>query len=272
MENLEKAKYEKKEEINAAKKERLHLYVDNKDVFIYNQDRIRLVSEVESTGKIQINEIVFDSDEFCLLSEKTQTYECELINSIVSKYKEVESAESEVEVSNINIENGLPDIIHTTIDNIRKEVEANKKASPEVQAIAFAKSQINEVSLSANKALEMQVLFPKWGEDGAEFGKPVKKGFKLQDLKDDIWNLYETIQDTTIQSNWKPSELPAIYALVEAEHAGTKEDPIPYKRMMLIKKDKYYTQFGVLYIGLLDAPNGYDSDLKDLPTIVKKVE
>ena len=48
MENLEKAKYEKREEINAAKKERLHLYVDDKDVFIYNQDRMRLASEVES--------------------------------------------------------------------------------------------------------------------------------------------------------------------------------------------------------------------------------
>lgn len=56
-----------------------------------------------------------------------------------------------------------------------------------------------------------------------------------------------------------------------SEHEGTKEDPIPYERMMVIRKGLYYTQNDKLYIGLLNAPNGYDSDLKDLPSIVKEI-
>ena len=41
---------------------------------------------------------------------------------------------------------------------------------------------------------------------------------------------------------------------------------------MIIRKDKYYTQNGKLYVGILDAPNGYDTDLDMLQTLVKEVK
>ena len=68
-----------------------------------------------------------------------------------------------------------------------------------------------------------------------------------------------------------PDIVPANYGLV-SEHEGTKEDPIPYVHWIVIRKDKYYTENGILYIGLQDAPNGYDADLSTLSTLAKKVE
>lgn len=280
MENLEKAKYEKRQEIDNAKKERLHLYVDDKDVFIYNQDRMRLVSEAESTGKIQINTIVFTRDEFYLLSTKTQAYERELIDNIVLKYKDVEAAENETEVSNINVESKLPNIIRITINDIRKEVEANKKTSMEIQAITFAKSQINKVDLSANKALEMQVLFPIWGKEDAEFGKKVSgpkdgfPGFRFQYKSDEDleYLLYEVIKDHSLQAEWIPAGQMDLYKVVTVEHSGTIYDPIPYVQGMAFEKDKYYEQYGVVYLCILTTETGYPNDLKDLPTIVQEVK
>ena len=83
--------------------------------------------------------------------------------------------------------------------------------------------------------------------------------------------LYEILQPVKpVLKHQTPDIAPAIYGLV-SEYDGTKEDPIPYERMMVIKKDKYYTQNGKLYIGILNAPNGYDADLTNLPTLVKEV-
>lgn len=68
-----------------------------------------------------------------------------------------------------------------------------------------------------------------------------------------------------------PDAVPANYGLV-SEHDGTKDDPIPYEKMMIIRKDKYYTDNGKLYIGLMDVPNRYDASLEQLPTIAKEVK
>lgn len=131
---------------------------------------------------------------------------------------------------------------------------------------------INTMSLTDEQALEVKDLYPRW-ED--LIGQTLKKGFRF------VYggNLYNVLQEHTAQENWVPgTDTASLYALTgtnvdeEGEHAGTKEDPIPYEQMMLIEKGKYYTQDGVLYVGLMDAPNGYPNDLKDLPTLAKKVE
>lgn len=129
---------------------------------------------------------------------------------------------------------------------------------------------INTYALTDEQALAVKDLFPTW-DDCVKKGKELPEGYKLTDGG----KLYKVLQAHTPQADWKPADTPALYALVSAsateEHAGTKDDPIPYEQMMLIEKDKYYTQDGVLYVGLLDAPNGYPNDLKDLPTLAQKV-
>lgn len=60
--------------------------------------------------------------------------------------------------------------------------------------------------------------------------------------------LWEVVQNHTTQELWKPSlETASLWKVVDEEHAGTQEDPIPYNPPMEIFKDKYYTQNEVLY-------------------------
>ena len=129
---------------------------------------------------------------------------------------------------------------------------------------------INTYALSDEQALQVKDLYPAW-EDLV--GQALTAGYKLTYNGD----LYKVIQAHTAQSDWLPSDTPALYGLVGTgvstggEHAGTREDPIPYEQMMVIEHGKYYTQDGILYVGLMDAPNGYPNDLKDLATLAQKV-
>lgn len=125
--------------------------------------------------------------------------------------------------------------------------------------------EINTYELSDNESLVLKSFYPKWE---TFIGKSLEKDQKVL-YKD---NLYKVIQAVpSVVEGHTPDIVPANYALITEEHAGTKEDPIPYVQMMIIEKGKYYTQGGKLYIGLMDAPNGYPNDLKDLSTLVKEV-
>lgn len=133
------------------------------------------------------------------------------------------------------------------------------------QQMKFATMAVNAVALSDEEALEVKDLFPQWEN---LWHQNLTVGFNL---------LYKVIQAHTAQADWLPSATPALYGLVGTdvsaggEHAGTKEDSIPYEQMMVIEQGKYYTEDGILYVGLMDAPNGYPNDLKDLPTLVQPV-
>lgn len=124
---------------------------------------------------------------------------------------------------------------------------------------------MNVVPMTNKETVERTTLFPKW-ED--YIGKSLSEvGFRIQYNK----KLYEILQPVpSVIANQTPDLVPANYGLV-SEHAGTIDDPIPYEHWLVIKKDKYYTENGKLYIGLIDAPNGYDVDLEQLPTIAKEV-
>ena len=126
-------------------------------------------------------------------------------------------------------------------------------------------ANINTMSLSNKESVSVKEFYPKWE---SFIGKSLQKGIKVQYNN----KLYEIIQTVpAVIENYTPDLVPANYGLV-SEYEGTKEDPIPYEHWLVIKKDKYYTENGKLYIGLLDAPNGYDVDLSQLPTIAKEVK
>lgn len=137
------------------------------------------------------------------------------------------------------------------------------------QQIMLSRMVINTMALTDGQALEVQSLYPEWGD---LIGRELDEGFRLQ--HEGV--LYRVLQKHTAQQDWTPGTATAsLYAVVSAsaaeEHAGTREDPIPYVQGMLIGKDKYYTEAGILYVGLMDAPNGYPNDLKDLPTLASPV-
>lgn len=126
-------------------------------------------------------------------------------------------------------------------------------------------ANINTMKLSNKEAISAKEFYPKWE---TFIGKKLDVDAKVLYGED----LYEVIQTVpSVVAVHTPDKVPANYGLV-SEHDGTKDDPIPYERMMVIRKDKYYTQNGKLYVGILNAPNGYDADLTTLSTLVKEVK
>lgn len=128
----------------------------------------------------------------------------------------------------------------------------------------FVTANINDMTLSNKEVNDVVEFLPKW-ED--YIGKSLTKGFKVQ------YNgkPYKVLKGlSNIVSVHTPDITKSEYGLISS-HNGTKDDAIPYEHWTLIEKDVYYTENGKLYIGILNAPNGYDADLKDLPTLVKEV-
>lgn len=122
---------------------------------------------------------------------------------------------------------------------------------------ADTKANINTMSLSNKEALDVKEFYPMWSADSVQ----VKKGERYQ--CDDL--LWEVVQDHTTQENWKPSiHTASLWKVVEVEHEGTKEDPIPYTPPMEIFEGKYYTQNDVLYKCIRDSGIPLSHDLSAL--------
>lgn len=129
---------------------------------------------------------------------------------------------------------------------------------------ADTKANINTMSLSNKEALDVKEFYPVWSADSVQ----VKKGerYRCDDL------LWEVIQDHTTQENWKPSiHTASLWKVVEVEHEGTQEDPIPYTPPMEIFKDKYYTQNEVLYKCTRDSGIPLSHDLSALVGIYVEI-
>ena len=121
-------------------------------------------------------------------------------------------------------------------------------------------------TLSDIESAKVKQLFPTWA---SKIGVPVTAGEKLY-YNDD---LYKVIQAHTPQEDWKPDVEMSLYGLV-SEHEGTADDPIPYRRKMVLEKGKHYTQNGETYLCVTGSIVGYDVDLNDagLSSLLQKVE
>ena len=247
-----------------------HYYIDEQDAYISNtlqmKDKCGRQEEVEVGGHLYASNILMVAlDEMADYIEQC----AKMTDGLLSR---IDAAQTAEEVEAIVVE-GYPEMIHTTTAALQTKADKAMAKSPEAQAVTFARSMVNSVSLTANQALEMQVLFPIWGEKDAEFGKEVEIGFRLRVVEGESDTLFEVIQKHKLQADWKPGiETASLYKIVEAEHAGTLDDPIPYVQGMAFEKDKYYEQYGVIYLCILTTVTGYPNDLKDLSTIVQEVK
>lgn len=98
---------------------------------------------------------------------------------------------------------------------------------------------INTYELTPAEAVQVKDNYPEWIA-----GITVKVGERY--LSDDI--LWECIQGHTTQENWRPGTSTAsLWKVVDEEHAGTIDDPVPYITPMELFEGKYYRQNGVTY-------------------------
>lgn len=78
-------------------------------------------------------------------------------------------------------------------------------------------------SLDDETAVTVPSLFTPWKP-----GEAVNVG----DRRYYATRLYKVVQAHTTQADWTPDKTPALWAVVDAAHAGTTEDPIPAARGM----------------------------------------
>ena len=108
------------------------------------------------------------------------------------------------------------------------------------------------------EALSVQCLYKEWDK---QIGKQLNVGEYIQHEG----KLYRVLQAHTAQSTWAPGNgTESIFVVIDKEHAGTLEDPIPYDGNMELFNGKYYIQNGVVYLCTRDSGTPLYHDLSSL--------
>lgn len=194
-------------------------------------------------------------------------YDNDLMSALGAKQREVSLATTVEQVRAIDAQSGYPDKVNITMTYVRQQAKEKDASDPQEVAVRFSRMVVNNkaISLSPNEKLDVKVLFPIWGQEGAEFGLSVDAGFCLRVVKDDTDILYEVIQQHTLSKEWEPGlNTASLYKVIDKEHAGTIGDPIPYFPPMEIFKDKYYIQNADVYKCTRDSGTPLSHNLKDL--------
>lgn len=154
-------------------------------------------------------------------------------------------------------------------DAERKEMEAqaalfgSQEITPSYLAqvdtlMAGISKRINDTPMTAEQSLKNKRYYPQWKDI---IGKPVDTGFRFNEGE----NMYEVIQPHTLSAEWVPGTgTESLYKVVQEEHEGTKDDPIPWQLNMELYNGKYYTDKGVKYLCIRDSGMGLSFALADL--------
>lgn len=110
--------------------------------------------------------------------------------------------------------------------------------------MAFARASFL-VEIPDEKAAMIPLCYDPWTTD---------KAYKVGDRVECDSKLWKCRQAHTSQENWKPSiETASLWEVINVEHAGTLEDPIPYDQTMAVYNGKYYLEEGIKYKCVRDS-------------------
>ena len=87
------------------------------------------------------------------------------------------------------------------------------------------------VSLSDGEAASVPELITAWAYP-VDYAKGDRRSYGGK--------VHKCRQAHTSQADWTPDKTPALWAVIDAEHAGTQADPIPASRGMEYEYGKYY--------------------------------
>lgn len=132
--------------------------------------------------------------------------------------------------------------------------------------INLAVKQAKQVT-DDQEALELQILYKMWDK---QIGKQLNVGEYVQYEG----KLYRVLQAHTAQSTWAPGNgTESLFVVIDKEHAGTLDDPIPYEGNMELFNGKYYIQNEVVYLCTRDSGTPLHHDLSSLVGVyVEEVE
>lgn len=169
----------------------------------------------------------------------------------------------------LSLANGIADTVNTAKAAAQSAQQNLTSATEQVSAVsvissaAFVVARSQAQSLSDQDAIQAKILYDEWADLCKESYVAQEIGFKFVHKK----QLYKTAQASfRFQSQWEPGSqgTESIYTLIDEEHAGTQEDPIPYKKNMELFNGKYYTQNDVLYLCIRDSGIPMQYDLANL--------
>lgn len=122
--------------------------------------------------------------------------------------------------------------------------------------------QWNErTDITNEEALDYMVIVYAWEEF---IGKVLPMG-KIVSHNDRLWRVR---QEHTALKEYEPSLATAsLYEVIEKEHEGTLEDPIPYMPPMEIFEGKYYVENDILYLCTRSSGTALSHNLSDLINI-----
>lgn len=159
------------------------------------------------------------------------------------------------------------EITQEEAERIRKAKDAAKGSVeyPEEkvnQMIGLFASQINNMDLTDEQALQFKDLYPEWKKF---IGQKLETNFKVQH-NDKLYKTRQVINTVLDQEGYRPGEngSESLYEEINEKNKGTKEDPIPYNNNMELFSGKYYTQGGVTYKCTRDTGQAVYQDLSAL--------
>lgn len=126
-----------------------------------------------------------------------------------------------------------------------KETEkAMQESSLQAMMTASARTSFL-IELPDSEAVKIHLCYDPWESD---------KAYKVGDRVECDDKLWKCRQAHTSQENWKPSiETASLWEVIDVEHAGTLEDPIPYDQTMTVYNGKYYQEEGIIYKCIRDS-------------------
>lgn len=159
--------------------------------------------------------------------------------------------------------------LRTQVSDLTGRVESLEEAGTDVTGNTELMQVLNYSvrSLTDEEILKVPNYVEKWKAD-TEYKKDDRLGYVVNGNV----QLYKVIQDHTSQADWTPDKTASLYTPIGKPEEGTKENPIPWVSGMESEEGKYYTDEGVLYIGLEDSGIGLTGQPKDLERYFKKVE
>lgn len=265
---LNEEKSAKYEEMRSYESGNTHeFFLDDQNIYVPDYDRRNALSNGIVTNKIIIMGLEFNITEGKILIEMMDKYDNDLTTVLGVKRKEISLATTVEQVRAVDVQSGYPDKVSVTTAYIQQQAKEKDASDPQKVAVRFSRMVVNNkaISLSSSEKLDVKVLFPIWGQEGANFGLSVDTGFCLRVVKEDTDILYEVIQPHTLSAEWEPGlNTASLYKVVDKEHAGTIGDPIPYFPPMEIFKDKYYIQNADVYKCTRDSGTPLSHNLEDL--------
>ena len=151
----------------------------------------------------------------------------------------------------------------TDIGNLKKDMQQVKSDIERIEEKAKGNvSAANVVKMLAmvftdEQALAVADLYPLWSDldDGTTLAKQeeVVTGTEITKVRYG-GKLYKVITTHKKQADWFPGqETASLFTVIDEEHAGTKEDPIPYSVNMIVYNGKYYMYNETLYLCTRDS-------------------